>query len=422
MNSNNVNNPKDEQPLVECVPNFSEGRDWTVIDAIVEAIDGVSGVDVLHVDIGKDTNRTVVTFIGEPAPLKEAAFRGIKKASKLIDMRKQSGAHPRMGATDVCPFVPVKNITMEECSVLAEEVAHQVGDELGISVFLYAESATVPNRKNLADIRRGEYEGMAEKLKNPEWRPDFGPTELNPKAGVTAIGAREFLIAYNINLDTKNVDYAKDIALELREKGRSVRERDTEPFYYRGKVKHHQEGLYFCGSCEFSAESVKQVASHTEREHGYDLYELLQMHGQDPENLAGKPVKRPGLFKYLKAIGWFVDEYDCAQVSMNLTNFRETGLREVYEKTKELASERGLKVTGSEIVGMAPYQALYEAGLWYREQSDLPKNAHYTEILEAAIQSLGLRDKTTFEIGKNVLGLPGGQNRTQMNADTTDKY
>ncbi|HFE65554.1 MAG TPA: glutamate formimidoyltransferase, partial [Caldithrix sp.] len=217
--------------IVECVPNFSEGRDKAVIDQIGQAIQSVSGARLLSVEMGADVNRTVVTFVGSPEAVKEAAFRAIKKAAELIDMRKHKGAHPRMGATDVCPFVPVEGVTMAACVYISKEVDKQVGDELVIPVFLYEESAQKPDRKNLASIRQGEYEGMEEKLKDPHWKPDFGPAQLNPTAGVTAIGAREFLIAYNITLNTKEKQYAMDIAFELREKGRSVRRGNIEPIY-----------------------------------------------------------------------------------------------------------------------------------------------------------------------------------------------
>ena len=230
--------------LVECVPNFSEGQNETVIKAITAAIQTVEGVELLDTDMGSDTNRTVVTFIGSPEAVAEGAFQGIKKAAEVIDMRKHTGAHPRMGATDVCPFVPVSGVEMDECVEISKRVAERVGSELGISIFLYENSATKKERRNLATIRSGEYEGMAEKLTSGEWKPDYGPQKLNESAGVTAIGAREFLIAYNINLNTTDRAYANEIAYELRERGRWKREGNIEPFYYKGDVVNFEEGKF----------------------------------------------------------------------------------------------------------------------------------------------------------------------------------
>lgn len=392
--------------LVECVPNFSEGRDQSIIDAIVDEIKSVDGVTLLDVDPGADMNRTVVTFIGSPEAVKEGAFQGIKKASELIDMRKHEGSHPRMGATDVCPFVPVRDISMEECTQIAKEVGQRVGDELGIPVFLYENSAQKPERKNLANIRRGEYEGMEKKLQDPRWEPDFGPAEFNAKAGCTAMGAREFLIAYNINLNTREAVYATDIAFELRKKGRSVREGNIDPFYFKGKIKRHQENRYFCGSCDFEAKSIDDVADHTAEAHDYDLYWLLRAHEHDKNDLIGNSVKKPGKFDHVKAIGWFVKEFDCAQISINMTNYNVTALHQVYEETKRLAEQRGLTVTGSEIVGLVPYQALLDTGVYYLNRQGRSPGVPYMDILETAIQSLGLRDKTEFDVGEKVIGLP----------------
>ncbi len=392
--------------LVECVPNFSEGRDEQVIGTIVSAIEAVEGVEVLDVDPGADTNRTVVTFVGEADAVQEAAFRGIKTAAEVIDMRKHAGSHPRMGATDVCPFIPVSEITMEECTELAHALGRRVGEELNIPVFLYERSARQPARKNLANIRRGEYEGMADKLKDPEWTPDYGPAALHPKAGATAIGAREFLIAYNINLNTREAVYATDIAFELRKKGRTVRIGNTEPFYFKGQIKRHEAGRYFCGSCDFEGETIDAVAAHTQHKHDYDLYRLLKSHEHDPEDLDGNSVKRPGKFDHVKAIGWFVEEYDCAQISINLTDYHVTPPHEVYEEAKREAAKRGLTVTGSEVVGLIPYPALLDTGKYYLRRQGRSCGIPGQDILETAIQSLGLRDKTAFDLRKKVLGLP----------------
>lgn len=392
--------------LVECVPNFSEGRDKSVIDVIVKAIKSVDGVKLMDVDPGADMNRTVVTFVGSPEAVKEGAFQGIKKASELIDMRHHSGSHPRMGATDVCPFVPVNDITMEECIEIAKEVGARVGDKLGIPVFLYEEAAQKAERRNLATVRKGEYEGLGEKFKDPKWKPDYGPAEFNAKSGCTAVGAREFLIAYNINLNTREAVYATDIAFDLRKKGRTVREGNIEPFYFKGEIKRHQEGKFFCGSCDFTGSDIEEVAEHTEKVHGYDLHWLLRQHDHDPEDLEGNAVKRPGMFDHVKAIGWFVDEFDCAQISINLTNFKVTPPHKVYEAAKSLAEKRGLTVTGSEVVGLIPYQALLESGKFYLERQGRSTGIPAQDILETAIQSLGLRDKTEFDIHEKVIGLP----------------
>lgn len=392
--------------LVECVPNFSEGRNMKIIEQIVEEIKSVEGVKVLDVDPGKETNRTVVTFIGTPEAVKEAAFLAIKKAAELIDMRKHKGAHPRMGATDVCPFVPITGVTDEECIEIAKEVAKRVGEELKIPVYLYEKAATRPERKNLANIREGEYEGLPQKLKDPEWKPDYGPAEFNPKAGATAIGVRDFLIAYNINLNTREKKYAADIAFELREKGRSARKGNIKPFYFKGKIIRYKENYFPCGNCNFIGKTIEETAKHCMEKHGYDLKELLRMHGIDPENPVGKPVKKPGKFKYCKAIGWYIPEYGRAQISINLTNYKVTPPHLVYEEAKKLAEERGLTVTGSEVVGLIPYQALLEAGKYYLKKQEKPLSIPLKDILETAIQSLGLREIADFEIEKKVIGLP----------------
>ncbi len=384
--------------LVECVPNFSEGRDKKVIEEIVNAIKSVEGIKVLDVDSGYDTNRTVVTFIGPHEAVKEAAFRGIKKASELIDMRKHKGAHPRIGATDVCPFIPLKNITFEECNKIAIEVAKRVGEELKIPVYLYEKSARIPERKSLSYIREGEYEGFPEKIKKPEWKPDFGPAEFDPKKGATVIGVREFLIAYNINLNTREKKYANDIAFEIREKGRTKK--------VNGEIVRYKEKEYPCGECDFVGESIEETYIHVKEKHDYDLYELLKQHGIGKENLIGKPVKKRGKFKNVKAIGWYIEEYKRAQISINLTDYKVTNMHHVYEEVKKLAEERGLSVTGSEIVGLVPFQALYESGKYYLERQKTSKGVPVRDVLETAIQSLGLRDVTSFEIEKKVLGLP----------------
>ncbi len=393
--------------LVECVPNFSEGRDMKVIKQITDEIESVEGIKLLDVDPGAEMNRTVVTFIGPPEAVKEAAFKAIKKASELIDMRKHHGSHPRMGATDVCPFVPVTGISIEECVQLSKEVAKRVGEELKIPVYLYEKSATRPERRNLAIIRQGEYEALPEKLKDPKWKPDYGPAEFNAKAGATVIGVREFLIAYNINLNTREAKYATDIAFELREKGRSARRGNIHPFYFKGQeILKYKEGHYPCGSCDFVGKTMQETIEHCQKEHGYDLRELLTLNGIDPDHPEGKSVKKPGKFKHCKAIGWMVPEYDRAQISINLTNYKVTSMHHVMEETRKLAAERGIVVTGSEIVGMVPYPALLETGKFYLKRQSRSVGIPIRDILETAVQSLGLRDVSDFKIEERVLGLP----------------
>lgn len=392
--------------IVECVPNFSEGRDMSKMKQITDAIEGVSGVTLLDVDPGADTNRTVVTFIGDPDSVAEAAFQAIKKAAQVIDMSTHSGAHPRMGATDVCPFVPVSGVTMEDCAEIARKVGKRVGEELGIPVYLYEEAASNPERKNLANVRRGEYEGLPEKLKDPKWKPDFGPAEFNPKTGATAIGAREFLIAYNITLNSREKKYATDIAFELREKGRVARTGNTKPFYFKGKIQFYEENKFPCGNCDFIGKTFDETVAHCKNEHGYDLIHLFHLHGVDPSNPVGQKVRRAGKFSHCKAIGWYVDEYDRAQISINLTNYKITPPHIVLEEARKLAAERGLVITGSEIVGLVPLQALMDAGLFYLRQQGKSTGVPFEDILKTAVYSMGLNDVSPFEIEKKVLGLP----------------
>ena len=393
--------------LVECVPNFSEGRNLDIIKEITGEIEKVDGIKLLDVDPGYDMNRTVVTFIGNPIQVKEAAFQAIKKASDLIDMSVHQGSHPRMGATDVCPFVPVSEITIDECIQLSKEVAERVGKELQIPIYLYEKSAQTPDRTNLAKIRQGEYEALSEKLKNPEWKPDYGPSEFNPRTGATAMGVREFLIAYNIDLNTRDKLHATDIAFELREKGRSARKGNTIPFYYMGTdILKYKKGYYPCGSCDFIGDAIKETVGHCEKEHDYSLTNLLEENGIDPLNPEENSVKKPGLFSNCKAIGWMVPNYDRAQISINLTDYNITSMHHVLEATRKLSSERGLVVTGSEIVGMVPYAALLESGKYYLAKQGRSSGIPISDILETAVQSLGLRDVADFVIEERVLGLP----------------
>jgi glutamate formiminotransferase/formiminotetrahydrofolate cyclodeaminase len=338
-------------PIVECVPNFSEGRNRAVIDQITHAITGVEGAVLLDVDPGAATNRTVVTFVGEPDAVVEAAFMAVKTAAGIIDMRHHTGAHARMGATDVCPFVPVSGITMEECAELARRLGKRVGDELGIPVYLYENAASRPERQNLADVRKGEYEGLAAKLADPEWKPDFGPARHNAKSGATAVGAREFLIAYNVNLNTRDRRQAMDIAFAVREMGRA--KRDT-----RGEILRHPDGT---------------------------------------------SIKVPGRLQAVKGVGWFIEEYDRTQVSMNLVDTNVTGVHTAFEAVDEEARARGVRVTGSELVGLVPLRAVLEAGRFYLKRQGRSPGIPERQIVETAVQSLGLREIASFDPDEKII-------------------
>jgi len=394
------------QKLVECVPNFSEGADMAKIGEITRIIESVKGIRLLDVDPGADTNRTVVTFVGSPEDVEEAAFLAIKRASEIIDMSIHKGAHPRMGATDVCPFIPVEGVTMEDCAEMARRVGKRVGEELGIPVFLYENAATTEERRNLAHVRKGEYEGLEERLKDPYWKPDFGPARFNAKAGATAISAREFLIAYNISLNTRESKYATDIAFELRKKGRVARTGNTTPFYFKGKLAYYKEDHFPCGNCDFVAKKPVELEEHYKNVHDIDFANLCSLHDVDLDKMPGRGVLRAGKFDYCKSIGWYVDEYERAQLSINLTNYKETPAHLVLEEARRLAAERGLVVTGSEIVGLVPFQALLESGKFYLEKQGQSTGIPVTDILKAAIQSMGLDDLAPFEIEKKVIGLP----------------
>ena len=407
--------------LIECVPNFSEGQRPEIIKQITDEIEKVEGVKLLDVDPGYDMNRTVVTFIGSPEAVKQAAYNSIKKAAELIDMSKHKGSHPRMGATDVCPFVPVTGVTTEECIELSKEVAKKVGEELNIPVYLYEKSAAKPERENLAKIRQGEYEALEEKLKKPEWKPDFGPAKFNAKAGATVIGVREFLIAYNIDLNTREVNHATDIAFEIREKGRSARRVNNGNFYYKSDdILKYEKGNYPCGDCDFNGKTIKEIVDHCKKNHKYDLADILEQHGINPEKPEGQSVKKPGKFKYCKAIGWMVPKYDRAQISINLTNYKVTSMHHVLEETRKLAMERGLVVTGSEIVGMVPYPALLETGKFYLKQQHRSIGVPVKDILNTAVQSLGLNDVSPFKIEERVLGLPKNLDTALVEMKLTD--
>ena len=333
--------------IIECVPNFSEGRNMEVIDSIADSIEEAGGVKVLNIDPGAATNRTVITFAGSPESVVEAAFQGVKKAGEMIDMRQHHGAHPRLGATDVLPLVPVSGITVEECAELARKLAERIYTELGIPCYCYEAAAFKPERKNLAVCRAGEYEALPEKMKDPVRRPDFGPgdfTERAARTGATNVGARDFLIAVNFNLNTTSVSEANAIAFEVREKGR-------------------------------------------------------------PVTVDGKTVMIPGTLKGCKAIGWFIDEYGIAQVSMNITDINATPLHIAFEEVCRAAQARGLQVTGTEIIGLVPKRAMLEAGLYFLERQQRPTDVSEQDIMQAAVISMGLDDLKPFNVKDKVVEL-----------------
>ena len=340
--------------IIECVPNFSEGRNQQTLDAIAAAIRSVDGVKLLDVDPGKATHRTVFTFVGEPLPVIEAAYRAIEKAAELIDMSVHQGEHPRMGATDVCPLIPVANITMEEVVQYAHLLAQKVGEQLQIPVYLYEQAATKPDRKNLATIRAGEYEGLATKLQQTAWKPDYGPSIFNARTGATAIGARDFLIAYNINLNTTSVRRANSVAFDVREQGRVVREGDP----VTGKIL---------------------------------------------EDAEGNPIRQPGKCKGVKGIGWYIEEYGIAQVSMNITDISQSSIHEVFEACCESASSRGMRVTGSEIIGLVPLKVLTDAGKYFLRKQERSTGVSEAELIKIAIKSMGLDELSAFDPQKKII-------------------
>jgi glutamate formiminotransferase / formiminotetrahydrofolate cyclodeaminase len=332
-----------EKRIIECVPNFSEGRDMAVIKQITDVVESVEGVKLLDIDPGRDTNRTVVTFVGVPEAVCEAAFRSVKKASEVIDMSRHHGAHPRMGATDVCPFIPVSGITMEETADLARKVGERIGNELNIPVYCYESAAFKEKRRNLANCRSGEYEGLKKKLADPEWKPDFGPALFNERSGATAVGARDFLVAFNVNLNTTSVRRANAIAFDVREKGRIIK------------------------------------------------------------NEKGEDAAIPGTLKAVKAIGWFIEEYGIAQISMNLTNISVTPVHIAFDEVCRKADARGVRVTGSELVGLIPLKAILDAGRYFLEKQQRSTGVSDNELIKIAVKSMGLSDIHPFKPEEKII-------------------
>jgi glutamate formiminotransferase/formiminotetrahydrofolate cyclodeaminase len=340
--------------LIECVPNFSEGVNLAIIKQITDEVESVEGVRLLNVDPGKATNRTVVTFVGEPKQVIEAAFLAIKKAGELIDMSKHKGEHPRMGATDVCPLIPIANITMEETAEYAKQLAKRVGEELGIPAYLYQHAQADKTRDNLSVIRAGEYEGFFKKIKEPKWKPNFGPAEMDAKRGATVIGARDFLIAYNVNLNTTSTRRANAIAFDVREAGRVMREGDP----VIGKIINDENG---------------------------------------------KPRSIPGTLKSVKAIGWYIEEYGIAQISMNLTNIEVTPIHIAFDEVCKKAAERGIRVTGSELVGLIPLKAMLDAGKYFLRKQQRSTGVSENEIIKIAIKSMGLDELGPFNPDERII-------------------
>ncbi len=343
--------------LIECVPNFSEGNNMNIIRQITDEIEKIEGVKLLDVDPGKATNRTVVTFVGEPDTVIEAAFQAIRKASEIIDMRHHKGEHPRFGATDVCPLVPVSGISMEEVVEYAHKLAERIGTELGIPVYCYESAAFSPVRRNLANCRAGEYEGLPDKLSNPQWKPDFGPAAFSEKVartGATAVGARDFLVAYNVNLNTTSVRRANSVAFDIREKGRPLREGNP-------------------------------------------------ITGKALKDDKGETIMIPGSLKECKAIGWFIEEYGIAQVSINLTNISITPVHIAFEEASMKARERGLRVTGSELVGLIPLHAMLDAGKYFLRKQMRSVGIAEEEIIKIAVKSLGLDDLKAFNPKEKII-------------------
>ena len=342
------------KPVIECVPNFSEGKDPAIIEAIAAAIRSVDGANLLDVDPGASTNRTVYTFAGEPEAVLEAAFQAAKVGSQLIDMSRHHGEHPRFGFLDVCPIIPISNCTMDDCVKWAHQLSKRFADELGMTVYNYGFAASTEERRDLSFVRSGEYEGLADKLKKPEWKPDFGPASFNERLGATAVSARDILVAYNINLNTTSVRRANSVAFDVREKGRVKREGDP-------------------------------------------------LTGEIIRDAGGKAVYEPGVLKNVKGIGWYIEEYGICQVSMNLTNIRETPLHIAFDETCEKANDRGIRVTGSELVGLVPLSCMLDAGRYFLHKQNRSSGVSDAELIKIAVRSLGLDELSPFEPRRKII-------------------
>ncbi|MCC7434822.1 MAG: glutamate formimidoyltransferase [Methanoregulaceae archaeon] len=342
------------KPILECVPNFSEGRDRSVLDAIAEAARSVDGVKLLDVDPGASTNRTVFTFAGDPDAVVEAAVRAARAGTERIDMRCHTGEHPRFGALDVCPLVPISGMSMDETVVLARKLGARLAEEVGLTIYLYGYAASLPERADLSVVRAGEYEGLEAKLRDPAWAPDYGPAEFNPMSGATAVSARDILVAYNINLNTTSVRRANSVAFDVREKGR-----------------------------------VKRLGD--------------PINGEIVKDADGNPVSEPGALKHVKAIGWFIEEYGFAQVSMNLTNIRETPVHVAFDTTCDKAHARGIRVTGSELVGLIPLGCLLDAGRYFLTKQQRSVGVSNAELIKVAVKTMGLDELGPFDVRKRVI-------------------
>lgn len=351
--------------LIECVPNFSEGRDPAVIEAIAQAIRGVDGVKLLGVDPGRATNRTVYTFVGSPEAVVAAAFQAAQTGQGLIDMSRHQGEHPRMGFLDVCPLIPIAGVTMEETAEWARTLGKRLADELGLTVYLYENAAATPERRNLAEIRVGEYEGLPKKLKDPAWKPDYGPAQFNARSGATVVGARDFLIAYNVNLNTTSTRRANAIAFDVRERGR-----------------------------------VKRIGD--------------PLTGEVEKDAEGNPVYEPGTLKSVKAIGWFIEEYGIAQISMNLTDIAATPIHVAFDEVCEKANERGIRVTGSELVGLIPLNSMLEAGRYFLRKQKRSTGVSDAELIKIAVRSLGLNELGPFDPNERIIEYAIRDNRRQL--------
>ena len=382
-------------PLIECVPNFSEGRDPRAVEKIAAAMAGVAGATLLSCEMGEDAHRSVMTLIGSPEAVCEAAFRGIMAAGEVIDMRRHRGAHPRLGAADVCPLVPLRDVSMPDCVAMACELGRRVGEEAGIPVYLYREAATRPAYRYLANVRRGQYEGLPERLRREDGLPDFGPAIFNAGSGASIIGARDILIALNVSLSTADPAIARDIARKLRESGEAIRE--------NGRTLVYREGCYPAGMDGFLGGDFRATRTHCRKKVRFDPAELLLMRGKDPNKPEGEAVFRPGKFPGLRAIGWYLPHYRQAQISMNIENYRLAPPHLILEKVRELAGARGVAVVGSELIGLAPRDWFLEAGAYYGKLQGISEVLPEQGLIGLVIAAMGLDQVAPFDAEKKIL-------------------